>query len=575
VKLHVSDELALPLDWITLATVVYGARGAGKTTFGSVVAEEVIKAKQRFCAVDLKGDWWGLKSSADGRHEGIPVVVFGGDHADLPLEEGAGSFVGSTIAQLAQPAILDLEGFSKGKQVRFLGDFFAALYHENREPILLLLDEAQRYAPQRPISPESSVCLGAVEDLVKLGRKHGIGVVLFTQRGSGLNKEVSEICDMLVAFRTPGPLDQDRVKDWLEANATREQRDQVMGLLASQETGTAVFASGHPGLKLFQVATVRKRETFDSSATPRVGRRRTEPKRLAKPDLEALKTKMAQTVARAKANDPKELRRQVAELKAQLAKAATRPPPAESPPKRVEVQVMGEKQLRRLESFAKDLDGVTNRITNVGAALGTHLKEFLATLKRAIAPQAKPQLKGYQPAHPPKNPVPPRGGTGVVRPPAPKPSVAYEELGKGERIVLQAVAQHTDGATAEQIAVLTGYRRSSRGKYLQKLGVAGLVVRNGLNFLATDAGISELGAEFQPLPKGEALRRSVRRIPRSCTRANSRRVPDTSAQAVESTCSISRRASWRSRWVDSPRRAMCSSRRAREKRPQHEAKRDT
>ena len=86
--LRLSPKLALPLDWVTLATVVYGARGSGKTSCGRVMAEETAKAGQRFCAVDLKGDWFGLKSSANGKSAGLPVVVFGGEHADVPLEPG-------------------------------------------------------------------------------------------------------------------------------------------------------------------------------------------------------------------------------------------------------------------------------------------------------------------------------------------------------------------------------------------------------------------------------------------------------------------------------------------------------
>ena len=256
--LHLSDHLRLPLEWMTLATVVYGARGSGKTSLGAVLAEEVTAAKQRFCAIDLKGDWYGLKSTADGKSAGIPVVVFGGDHADVPLEDAAGAFIGETVAGLDQSCILDLEHLSKGKQVRLLAAFFEALYDRNREPLLLLLDESQRYAPQKPIDPDAARCLGATEDLVKLGRKHGIGPVLFTQRGSGLNKEVSELCDLMVAFRTPGPLDQDRIKDWLDANTTKAQREQVMGQLSGLPTGTAVFASGHPDLKIFGAHHVRR-----------------------------------------------------------------------------------------------------------------------------------------------------------------------------------------------------------------------------------------------------------------------------------------------------------------------------
>lgn len=368
--LRVSDAFPLPLDWITMATVAYGARGSGKTTFACVVAEEVHKAKQRFCIIDLKGDTYGLKSSADGREEAIPVVIFGGDHADLPLEENAGAFVGETIAGLEQSTVIDLEHLSKGKQVRFLSAFFSALYDKNREPLLLLLDEAQRYAPQRPMNPEGQVCLGAVEDLVKLGRKHGIGVLLATQRGSGLNKEVSEICDMLVAFRTPGPLDQDRVRDWLEANCTRAQRDEVLGLLAGLETGTAVFASGHPALKLFKVAQVRPRETFDSSATPKVGQRKTEPRRLATPDLEALRSKMAATIERAKQEDPRALRARIAELERQLKTASAEKPPVVE---RVEVPAVDGKTMLAVTKAVDRLGSVADHLRTVAAELSQQL----------------------------------------------------------------------------------------------------------------------------------------------------------------------------------------------------------
>jgi len=80
-QIHIGEGLSLPLDWLTLATVIYGARGSGKTSLGRVFAEEVAKSGQRFCAIDLKGDWWGLKSTADGKQDGLPVVVFGGDRA--------------------------------------------------------------------------------------------------------------------------------------------------------------------------------------------------------------------------------------------------------------------------------------------------------------------------------------------------------------------------------------------------------------------------------------------------------------------------------------------------------------
>lgn len=312
----------MPVELMLAATVVYGTRGTGKTVFGSVVAEEVHKRGQRFVAIDLKGDWWGLKSSADGKSEAIPIVIFGGDHADVPLEEGSGDFIGKTVAGIAASCVLDLEHMSKGKQVKFLTDFFLSLYHNNREPLLVIADEAQRYCPQMSRASgdggQISVCIGAVEDLVKLGRKHGLGVVLITQRGSGLNKEVSELCDVLVAFRSPGPRDQERVAEWLEANTTEEQANAVMPGIAKMPNGTAIVASGNPSLPVFGVHAVRMRETFDSSKTPEIGKRKVEPSRLAKPDLTALQEQMKDAIERAKDSDPKELRARVRTLERDL-----------------------------------------------------------------------------------------------------------------------------------------------------------------------------------------------------------------------------------------------------------------
>lgn len=516
-KLHISTDLALPLDWMTLATVVYGARGSGKTTFGCVVAEELSRAHQRWCAVDLKGDFYGIKSARDGKREGIPAIIFGGDHADVPLEEGAGAFVGETVAGLDQSCILDLEHLSKGKQVRFLSAFFERLYDKNREPLLMLLDEAQRYAPQgggRGQDPAVSICLGAVEDLVKLGRKHGLGVVLLTQRGSGLNKEVSELCDLLVAFRTPGPLDQDRIEGWLDANTTKAQRIEVMGQLAGLPTGTAVFASGHPDLKLFGVHRVRQRETFDSSATPKVGARRAEPALLAKPDLEQLRVKMAETIERAKAADPRALRaelatarKRIAELERELQREKERKHAGRE--KRVEVPAIREKDLEELNRLIAKASALAGQITGA-TETARHTWGAAREAERLQVPQqgaarahTVPHVSTYD-AGAKRGSVAPR-----PLPAAPRASNGHGAEGKAtaaERKLLTALAQHQEGVSRAKLGVLTGYRSDTGhfGNMLSKLRSCGWVEGDSSCLRITQGGLDELGP-YTPLPTGAEL----------------------------------------------------------------------
>lgn len=323
-----SGRFELPDVFLLRSAVIYGAPESGKTTTATVIAEEAWRTVHiPFVALDPKGDWWGVKSSRDGKSAGIPAIIFGGDHADLPLDETAAALIAGVVARLEQPVIIDLEHLSKGKQIRFVAIFLEKLYELNRRPRLLIADEAQRWAPQKPISPDHTICLGAAEDVAKLGRKHGLGRLFVTQRGAGFNKEVAELMDVMIAHRTPGVLDQERVREWLQANMGRLAVDDVMGaknsdqapIIAGLRKGEIFIASAHPDMKLFERVQVRDRTTFDSSATPEMGKKRSEPKVLAQPDLEVLRTEMADSIQRAKQDDPKELRRQLAEAHKQVA----------------------------------------------------------------------------------------------------------------------------------------------------------------------------------------------------------------------------------------------------------------
>jgi hypothetical protein len=70
----------------------------------------------------------------------------------------------------------------------------------------------------------------------------------------------------------------------------------------------------------------------------------------------------------------------------------------------------------------------------------------------------------------------------------------------GERRVLTAIAHHRDGVTRPQLTVLTGYKRSSRDTYVQRVRARGLVDLRGERLVATAKGIAELGPDFRPLP---------------------------------------------------------------------------
>jgi hypothetical protein len=93
----------------------------------------------------------GLRASADGGAPGYPVVVFGGRLADVPITSDMGAALGRIIAGEALVCVVDLSDLgSSTARRRFMAAFAEALYETNEEPLHLVLDEADLWAPQRP-----------------------------------------------------------------------------------------------------------------------------------------------------------------------------------------------------------------------------------------------------------------------------------------------------------------------------------------------------------------------------------------------------------------------------------------
>lgn len=78
-------------------------------------------------------------------------------------------------------------------------------------------------------------------------------------------------------------------------------------------------------------------------------------------------------------------------------------------------------------------------------------------------------------------------------------------LPRGEAATLRALIQYPNGLRREQLTILTGYKRSSRDSYLQRLRERGFVDAVGERVTATDAGRAAM-PDAAPLPVGAELR---------------------------------------------------------------------
>lgn len=491
--LELAPGLLLPLSIVTEKLAILAQSGAGKSYTGMRLAELMLGIGAQVIAMDPVGVWWSLLASADGKGPGFPVYVFGGAHAHFPLDPKAGAALAELLVETGISAVLDVSDLLPEQLQEFTRAFMLALLRKLKtrpRPLHLFMEEAHNFVPQRLKGSSSMSMLIAVSKVLKEGRNWGLGWTLISQRSQAVDKDSLDQAGTLIAMRSPSKLGRKAIREWIAEKEVDLDVDLDV-TLAKLPTGHAYVWSPE-FLGVFIRVHISKRETFDASKTPEMGEVRVAPRELAPVDLERIRAVMSSTVQRLESEDPAALRRRITELEQEKKKkvAPLLPPPPQVfafPPEFIE-------ELRtRAEAIRAEF-----------VRFGEHVEKVL--------------LKSGWPPVTPRSAAP--HALASPRPPAPASSptrrvtAASSSLGVGERAVLTAVAQHPGGVDREQLAVLTGYKRSTRNTYLQRLGAAGYIETRGETILATEAGSAELGPDFEPLPTGDALREHwMQRLP--------------------------------------------------------------
>jgi hypothetical protein len=257
-----------------------------------------------------------------------------------------------------------------------------------------------------------------------------------------------------------------------------------MASLPSLPVGTAWVWS--PGwLDVFQRVRIGRKETFDSSATPKIGAVRREPKTLAPVYLERLRTRLAGTMEQKHADDPRELRRRIAKLE-----RAARPQVIVEP---VEVPVLPPAQITTLQELVAGLRAVADEISSALANVQGHRDGHAPDVRLSVStsvPMALPRRRT-------------RKDVAVSLPP-------HEglQLRAGERRMLHTLAQrYPTTLTRAQLGTLAGFTPSGGtfGAYFGTLKRYGLLTEaaNG-EVEITQAGLAYLGSDVPPPPQTTA-----------------------------------------------------------------------
>lgn len=312
----------IPIEALDDRFGVLGTPGSGKTYFTLGVMAQLLKAKHRAVGVDPMGVMWGLRLDQDGKTPSpFKVVIFGGKHGDLPLTEGAGAVIGEAVATMAESCIIDTSELpTNTAERRFMVAFTEAIFRatdpDKVDPYHLIIDEADRFAPQKPQAGDE-ILLNRIGEIVRRGRVRGFIPWLVTQRPAVLNKDVLSMVDSMVIMKLVSATDRDQIRGWVDTHADPEAWREMRAQFPTLQQGQGVLWL--PSRGRLETVTFPANTTFDSSASPKRGQRRVT-KELKPLDVGALKARLAKVDEEIRANDPKTLKAEIAQLRIQLAK---------------------------------------------------------------------------------------------------------------------------------------------------------------------------------------------------------------------------------------------------------------
>lgn len=499
-KIYINKDVAFDtLKLLESRAVFLANSGGGKSYAIRRFSEEACEQVQTII-IDPEGEFASLREQYD--------FILAGKNADVPVEVRSAALLATRLLELGKSAVIDLYELHPQERQRYVKLFCEALINAPKElyhPVFIVLDEAHEYAPEG----KPSEATYAVEALASKGRKRGYCLIPATQRISKLSKNISAECNNKLIGRASQDIDMKRAGD--ELGFTKE-RLKDLRLLKPGE----FFAFG-PAIsdevikvKIGPVKTTHAKVGYKGTMkTP-------PPSAVIKKVLGEL-ADLPQEAER-EAKTVVELKKENSELKRKMKDFAhgnsvlleTTITPEDV--KKIVNETEDRMELKFWEErneWLKQIQNWFNILKEVGMMMQDFEKNHAivkpkVTINEVIKenPAFSQKILSYK--HPMDTGYTHARQTDYVDMKGHTINVGVS-MGTGEKLILTAIAQFENGITTDHIAVLTGYKSTSRKTYLQRLMSSGLIEKvNGFYFVRKE-GIEALGSDYKPLPTGHDL----------------------------------------------------------------------
>lgn len=453
--------------------LIQAGSGGGKS-YALRKTIETVGNKVQQIIIDPEGEFVTLREKFD-----FALISKDGD---IPLSIKYAETLAHKLLETGVSAIIDLYELKHYDRIIFVKRFLDALVNAPKEywhSCLLYIDEAHIFCPES----SKSESMSSVIDVCTRGRKRGICTILATQRLSKLHKDAAAECRNKMIGLTGLDIDRKRAGDELGMSSKAD-------ILNLRQLAAGEFYAFGPAISN---QVVKFYVTKVITTHLQSGKRIT----TIPPTPNAIKKILSRLdnipqEAEKELQSKQQLQAEVTRLRTELTKATKNGSSSAGDIKKIaDLQ----EELKKTET---DKLYWTKLAVDRGIALNSIYKGVEATKLNAgnlnePAPAAMPPTftkKEIQHARPAAA--------------AKKSAATTVNLPEGERKILVVCAQY-DGAERDTITVLTGYKRSSRDVYIQRLKQKEFVYQDGSKVFATVAGMGALGPDYEPLPTGDAL----------------------------------------------------------------------
>lgn len=478
-------DLNVDLDKLVETRLLIEANSGGGKSWCIRKLLEESHGKIQQIVIDMEGEFHTLREKFD--------YILAGKEGDIPVDLKTAALLAKKILELKASIIIDLYELKHHDRIRFVKLFLDSMINAPKElwhPVMVIIDEAHVFCPEKG----ESEAMGSVIDLATRGRKRGFMVVLATQRLSKLHKDAAAEMNNKIIGRTTLDIDMKRASEELGFTSK-------VDMLGLRDLDAGEFYAFGPAIS----KTIVKIKIGAVQTThPKIGQRVVEVPKMTE-NVKNILSKLTDLPQEAERDlkDKQEISKRIRELEAELRR---KPVPAV-----VENTKLVDKYRQiadDLKQKVADLSHELQAYKTLNRKLASRLEQIGKILEVKIeVPQVavwelssgKKTTDHYseqkkQAISPTKTEVP------VSR------LLDERGMGLGERKVLTAIAQYPDGVARDSITVLTGYKRSTRDAYIQRLALREDINISGNFIYATQKGIDELGEDFKPLPVGAELR---------------------------------------------------------------------